>query len=80
MIPHLAKLVAKKLAIYCMKYQRNLRTFVQRLAGLVKKKHTRVYRVDGLVKNVMIMSVLTLWMTPIGTLRSVRTLSRRAST
>ena len=29
------------------------------------QKRTRVYRVGGLVKNVMIFNALTLWMTPI---------------
>ena len=48
-----------------MKYQRNLCTYVQRWVGRFSQTHTHVYRVGGLVKNVMILSIHTLWMDPI---------------
>ena len=41
--------------------------FVQRWVGGLSQKHTPAYREGGLVRNVMILSIRTLWMTPDGT-------------
>ena len=41
-----------------------IRTFIHRLAGGLCQKCTCAYRVDGMVKSLMILSICTLWMTP----------------
>ena len=45
---------------------RKIRMLVKGKVGVLNQKHTREYRVGGLVKNVTILGVCTFWMIPRG--------------
>ena len=64
MFSSLCEKLPPKMGNIFRKYKRNLRALVQRWVGGLSEKRIRAYRVGGLVKNVMILSVRTLWMTP----------------